>query len=85
MTERFPCPCCGFRTLSQPGSYEICQVCWWEDDEVQARDPDYAGGANTVSLRTARENYHAFGASDRQFTGKVRVPRPEECPRNPDR
>ncbi|NLK46035.1 MAG: hypothetical protein GX297_05205 [Treponema sp.] len=30
---KYPCPCCGNRTLSQPdyGSFEICPVCYWED------------------------------------------------------
>ncbi|WP_442894120.1 CPCC family cysteine-rich protein [Bradyrhizobium sp. AZCC 1721] len=28
----FPCPCCGFPTLSERSAWEICCVCWWEDD-----------------------------------------------------
>jgi hypothetical protein len=69
-------------TLGQkpPGTYAICPVCWWEDDEVQARDPDYGGGANRVSLRQARENFRHFGAADSEFTSKVRKPTDEEIP-----
>jgi len=37
-----------------PGTYEICPVCGWEDDPVQFRDPDRAGGANEMSLNEAR-------------------------------
>lgn len=79
---RFACACCGFHTLTQPadGSYELCPVCWWEDDGVQLRDLDYAGGANEPSLRQARENFRAFGASDRAFLRTVRPPRPVERP-----
>ncbi len=82
MTTRYPCPCCGFLTLDQkpPGTYAICPVCWWEDDDVQARDPDYAGGANRLSLRQARENFRHCGASDAEFTSKVRKPTAEETP-----
>lgn len=82
MSDQFPCPCCGFRTLNQrpPGTHEICPVCWWEDDDVQSRDPDFAGGANNVSLRTAMKNFREFGASDLQFTGRVRAPRLEDSP-----
>jgi hypothetical protein len=60
----YPCPCCHNRTLSEqpPGTYEICPVCFWEDDPVQFEDEDYDGGANSVNLRSARKNYHAFGA-----------------------
>jgi hypothetical protein len=53
----FPCPCCGKLTLSENGVYEICTVCFWEDDPVQSGDPTYAGGANQVSLEKARENW----------------------------
>ena len=50
---QYTCPCCGYITLIEepPGNHEICGVCWWEDDGVQFRDPDYRGGANGLSLR----------------------------------
>ncbi|MBR1270839.1 hypothetical protein JQ629_25520 [Bradyrhizobium sp. AUGA SZCCT0222] len=51
----FPCPCCRSSVVSEPGNYEICQVCGWEDDPVQAADPDYAGGANELSLNQYRD------------------------------
>ncbi len=52
--ERFPCPCCSSPVLTEVGAYEICPVCNWEDDPVQSADPDFAGGANTMSLNAAR-------------------------------
>lgn len=30
--EKFVCPCCGCRTLDERGVYDICPVCFWEDD-----------------------------------------------------
>lgn len=43
---RYPCPCCGFVVFQrEPGSYELCPVCDWEDDAVQLRYP-LAGGAS---------------------------------------
>ncbi len=50
------CPCCGYLKLSDwnSGSWEICSVCSWEDDEVQVREPSYEGGANHESLNQAR-------------------------------
>ena len=80
--DRYPCQCCGFLTLSDPatGSYEICPVCFWEDDLVQNEDPEYAGGANRVSLGTARENYIRFGATERASVRHVRPPLIEEVP-----
>jgi hypothetical protein len=47
----YPCPACGFEVFSRPaGSYEVCPVCDWEDDEIQLRYPAMQGGANTASL-----------------------------------
>ncbi|MCB1186902.1 hypothetical protein KDL29_07015 [bacterium] len=50
--RRFPCPACGFITLSEGGggTYEICSLCFWEDDSVQLDDPCHCGGANGPSL-----------------------------------
>ena len=74
------CRCCGNRTLSEPpgGNYEICPVCYWEDDAVQAEDPSYEGGANAVSLNQARANYASFGASDLATRSLVRPATPAE-------
>lgn len=77
---RHACPCCGHLTLDEepPGTYDICPVCCWEDDPVQYKDVDYEGGANQVSLRTARRNYIEHGVSEDRFRNLVRGPRPEE-------
>ncbi len=52
---KYTCPCCGYKTLEEepPGTYEICNICFWEDDSVQFKEPDYEGGANEVSLKQA--------------------------------
>ncbi|HEX8668063.1 MAG TPA: CPCC family cysteine-rich protein [Allosphingosinicella sp.] len=54
MDELLPCLCCDAMTIGDRGGYEICEICDWEDDPVQAADPDYAGGANTLSLNQHR-------------------------------
>src|SRR5215813_6679922 len=70
---KFPCACCGYLTLTDaPGSYEICHVCFWEDDPVQLLDPWYEGGANKVSLQQAQENFSRFGVSERRFKNDVK-------------
>lgn len=78
----YPCPCCAFLTISEepPGTFEICPVCCWEDDNVQFEDPDYTGGANKVSLKQARENFRLLGAISKEFLGRVRKPLPAEVP-----
>jgi len=68
MTKKlYTCPCCGYKTLSDsPGSYEICHVCFWEDDQVQLLNPWFAGGANQPSLIEAQANFARFAAFDDQ-------------------
>jgi hypothetical protein len=80
--RRLACLCCGHptRTEKTSGAFEICPVCFWEDDSVQSADPGYAGGANAVSLLEARRNFREFGASERQDLEHVRPPRPDEVP-----
>ena len=53
------CPCCSYLTLSDcfSGSWEMCSVCNWEDDDVQFRNPDYEVGANRESLNQARAKF----------------------------
>jgi hypothetical protein len=78
----YACPCCEYLTLpaAPNGTYEICDVCFWEDDGVQLRDPDYEGGANRVSLRQARTTFRAIGVSEARFSRHVRAPTPAEHP-----
>jgi hypothetical protein len=60
--SQFRCPCCGHFTLTEEGHYEICPVCFWEDDPIQSQNEIFAGGANRMSLREARQNYKLLGA-----------------------
>jgi Cysteine-rich CPCC len=54
------CPCCGYRTLRERGLYEICCVCFWEDDGTS--DTTHVSAANGMTLREARANIATFGA-----------------------
>ena len=74
------CPCCGFRTLGERGSYEICSVCYWEDDGQDDADADVVrGGPNRgLSLTEGRANYLRCGASDPKDSAHVRPPRDDE-------
>lgn len=73
---RYACPCCGYKTLEEkpPGTLEICEICFWEDDGLQYEDPDFVGGANKVSLRQAQANFAKFGACEERYIDFVRKP-----------
>ncbi len=79
----YSCPCCHNLTLSEPppGNYEICPVCYWEDDAAQFNDYDYQGGANSISLREARRNFEKYGACCENLRTEVRPPTPDEMPK----
>ncbi|MBG0564318.1 hypothetical protein I4J89_22985 [Actinoplanes sp. NEAU-A11] len=78
----YACPCCGFVTLSQRGYYEICPVCFWEDDGQDDHDAEeIRGGPNrSLSLTQARRNFACYGASDERRLALVRAPLDGEQP-----
>ncbi|MEG2814426.1 MAG: CPCC family cysteine-rich protein, partial [Oscillospiraceae bacterium] len=57
--NKYKCNCCSNFVLDEEptGTFEICPICGWEDDKVQTADPDFAGGANKLSLNQARKQY----------------------------
>ena len=78
-TEKQPtyrCPCCGFLTLCGRSGFEICPVCFWEDDGQDDHDADEVrGGPNgKLSLTQARENYRRCGAADKGHLPSIRKP-----------
>lgn len=58
------CPCCGYRTLDKKCDWEICVVCFWEDDCTTSLDR--ISGPNHITLREGRENFLRFGASTKR-------------------
>lgn len=78
--ELYTCPCCGYKTLDEkpPGTYDICEICFWEDDGIQFDNPDYKGGANHVSLREAQKNFLEFGACEKEMIKFVRKPNEDD-------
>ena len=59
----FNCPCCGLPTLNERSVFEICTVCWWEDDGQDDDNAEHVlGGPNgKYSLSTARKNFILHG------------------------
>ena len=71
----YACPCCGYATIGEPAEYEICEICFWEDDGQD--DPDsenFLGGPNGVSLNEARFNFLVFGAAEQKDLRYCREP-----------
>ena len=58
------CPCCDYYSLDERGAYEICPVCYWEDDGQDLDQLDVVSGPNHITLRQARHNFALIGACD---------------------
>lgn len=77
--NKVKCQVCGFKTLRGRGNFEVCPVCFWED-EGEVQDPSVStGGPNgDLSIEKARRNYRQFGAVSKEFVSKVRKPLEDE-------
>lgn len=58
------CPACDYFSLPKRGQYEICPVCFWEDDGLDVDQLDVVSGPNHLTLRQARANFRQIGACD---------------------
>jgi hypothetical protein len=66
------CPCCDYLTLPERGQYDICRVCFWEDEGQDVDELDRPSGANNgITLRQGRANFERFGACEERFVGNV--------------
>lgn len=76
----YRCPCCKFKTLDGRNHYEICSVCFWEEDGQDDDDAgEVKGGPNNIlSLTQARINFAECGACEPDMVCNVRPPTPEE-------
>lgn len=68
------CPCCGARTIGNRSEYEICTVCWWEDDGQDNENADIImGGPNYgISLTQGRINFLKHGIYDPNRTDLIK-------------
>ncbi|WP_390896909.1 CPCC family cysteine-rich protein [Rubinisphaera margarita] len=72
------CPICGYKTLDARCGWDICPVCFWEDD-VLIIDTDKSSPANGgLKVSEAQANYIVFRCCSRKHVTDVREPRPDE-------
>lgn len=59
------CPCCEYKIIKDRGHYEICSICFWEDDgsdELERYSPP-----NHLSLKEAKINFLNLGVISEKF------------------
>ncbi|MBH9577268.1 CPCC family cysteine-rich protein [Inhella proteolytica] len=69
------CDCCDYFTIPSGHDYEICPVCFWEQDWCGVAEPEEPSGANHgLTLRQGRENFAKNGACSAEFQDRVLAP-----------
>ncbi|CAL2104427.1 protein of unknown function [Tenacibaculum sp. 190130A14a] len=51
------CPCCGYKTLESRNEFDICKICWWEDD---GQDNEQADDILRYNWNVNFDNYLVF-------------------------
>lgn len=49
------CPVCGYLTLDERSGYDICSICFWEDDGIDDFEANKNSGPNHMTLKEGRE------------------------------
>jgi hypothetical protein len=80
------CPCCDYISHYERGGYDICKICFWEDDGQDIDKVDEISWVNHMTLRQGRANFREFGASSLHVQQYVLPPEErlqyEYAPRN---
>lgn len=76
--EPVRCACCGYRTIGNRGQYEICPVCFWEDEGMTGAELGAYSWPNHMTLGQGQEAFRTLGACGARFVRLVRAPKPEE-------
>lgn len=70
--QRVQCPCCDYFTLEERRTWDICPVCYWEDDGSDLDRLDDRSGCNHgLTLRQGRENFRTLGACEPEMLSYV--------------
>lgn len=70
---KYTCPICGYKTLDYLHEYDICPICFWEDDSIVEGNDSYSS-PNRMRVSEAQANFIVFRCSSRRFASHVREP-----------
>ncbi|SJZ49060.1 Cysteine-rich CPCC [Chitinophaga eiseniae] len=63
------CRCCNYKTLAEVCAYDICPVCFWEDDGTS--ETYKYSSPNRMTLSEARANFKRYGVVEERFVAIV--------------
>ena len=76
--KTYRCPCCHCKTPHARAGYELCPVCFWEDDLDHDVDQMRGSPNGTLSLAQGRSNFLKFSAYDPKFSAYTSLPLDDE-------
>ncbi len=63
--ELHQCPCCDYFTPEERAGWDICPVCYWEDNGTDLDGLDRRSGcSHGLTLRQGRDNFERLGACE---------------------
>jgi len=73
MSVKFqPCACCDYFAVDSDEDWEICAVCYWEQDPLCLTHPNFPSDANHgLSLCDAQGNFERYGACAERWISRA--------------
>ena len=79
MSAKVACVVCGYRTLGARADWDICPICFWEDDVIIDDRQDAKSPANgDMWVSEAQANFVTIGACRPEHSQNVRSPTDED-------
>lgn len=64
------CRCCDNKTIKEYNNYQICPICFWEDDGTT--DENIYSGVNHLFLKDAKLNFITIGVCSEDYLKHVK-------------
>ena len=77
---RATCPCCGYPTIAERGTCEICSLCAWEDDgqDDPAHRPPGAAPVDPATVTGGPNHDYSLAEARRNFAANLTAYRPND-------
>lgn len=71
--EKYKCPVCKEYEFEMANDFDICHVCFWENDGLQSENPNMTGGANLLSLNEYKQNWNKINTIVPTLIKKLKI------------
>ncbi|WP_437225940.1 CPCC family cysteine-rich protein [Planctomicrobium sp. SH661] len=75
---KYTCPICGHKTLDARCDWDVCPICFWEDDVLENKGDRTSSANQGLRISEAQANYMVFESCSKDHERSVRSPLPHE-------